>query len=58
MVHFEIGSSKTNRAAIGARIKVVTPTLTVYRTVTSGSSFGANPLRQTIGLAMPHGLTT
>jgi hypothetical protein len=45
---------QTNRAAIGARIKVVTygePPLTVYRHVGSGSSFGANPLRQTIGLA-------
>ncbi|MSQ96909.1 MAG: CRTAC1 family protein [Gemmataceae bacterium] len=55
---------KTNRAAIGARIKVVsTPPsppgrgaggegapLTVHRHVTSGSSFGANPLEQTIGL--------
>ncbi len=43
----------TNCAAIGARIKVVTALkepLTVYRHVTSGSSFGANPLRQTIGL--------
>ena len=45
---------KTNRAAIGARIKVVTDAakpLTVYRHVSSGSSFGANPLQQTIGLA-------
>jgi hypothetical protein len=45
---------KTNRAAIGARIKVVTSgekPLTVYRHVSSGSSFGANPLQQTIGLA-------
>ncbi len=45
--------SKTNRAAIGARIKVVTAgehPLTVHRHVSSGSSFGANPLRQTIGL--------
>jgi hypothetical protein len=44
---------KTNRAAIGARIKVVTagePPRTVHRHVSSGSSFGANPLRQTIGL--------
>jgi ASPIC and UnbV/FG-GAP-like repeat len=44
---------KTNRAAIGARIKVVTasdPPLTVYRHVSSGSSFGANPLEQHIGL--------
>jgi hypothetical protein len=44
---------RTNRAAIGARIKVVTggdAPLTVHRHVTSGSSFGANPLEQTIGL--------
>ena len=45
---------KTNRAAIGARIKVVTAgekPLTVHRHVSSGSSFGANTLQQTIGLA-------
>ena len=45
---------KTNRAAIGARIKVVTAganPLTIHRHVSSGSSFGANPLHQTIGLA-------
>jgi hypothetical protein len=45
---------KTNRAAIGVRIKVVTATenpLTVYRHVSSGSSWGANALQQTIGLA-------
>ena len=44
---------KTNRAAIGARIKVVTAgksPQTIYRWVTSGSSFGGNPLQQTIGL--------
>lgn len=45
---------KTNRPAIGARIKVVTAgkePLTVYRHISSGSSFGANALQQTIGLA-------
>ncbi len=45
---------KTNRAALGARIKVVTAgsePLTIHRHVCSGSSFGANPLQQTIGLA-------
>jgi len=44
---------KTNRAAIGARIKLVTSgnePLTVHRHISSGSSFGANPLQQTIGL--------
>lgn len=45
---------KTNRAAIGARIKVVTDAerpQTIHRHVSSGSSFGANPLEQTIGLS-------
>lgn len=44
---------KTNRAAIGARIKVVTAgdkPLTVQRHISSGSSFGANPMQQTIGV--------
>lgn len=44
---------KTNRAALGARIKIVTaadPPLTIHRHVSTGSSFGANPLEQTIGL--------
>jgi hypothetical protein len=44
---------KTNRAAIGARIKAVTAgdkPLTVHRHVSSGSSFGGNPLQQTLGL--------
>jgi hypothetical protein len=49
----KLAGKKTNRAAIGARIKVVTSganSLTVHRHVSSGSSFGANPLQQTIGL--------
>ena len=45
---------RTNRAAIGARIRCdITENgvkRSVYRTVTGGSSFGANPLRQTLGL--------
>ena len=44
---------QSNRAAIGARIKITTNSDTlpqVYRHVTSGSSFGANPLTQTIGI--------
>jgi hypothetical protein len=44
---------KTNRAAVGARIKVVasgSAPLVVHRHVSSGSSFGANPLEQTIGV--------
>lgn len=46
---------KSNRAAIGARIKVVVQNgnaeRTIHRVVTTGGSFGNNPLRQEIGLA-------
>jgi hypothetical protein len=52
---------KTNRSAIGARIKVVTDAekpLTVHRHVSSGSSFGGNPLQQTIGLAKAKSVAT
>jgi tetratricopeptide (TPR) repeat protein len=46
---------KTNRAAIGARIKVTVENQehgrrSIYRTVGSGGSFGASPLQQHIGL--------
>jgi hypothetical protein len=45
---------KSNRAAIGARIKVTVETAgrprAIYKTVNSGGSFGANPLRQDLGL--------
>jgi hypothetical protein len=52
---------KTNRAAIGARIKVVTKAespLTVHRHISSGSSFGGNPLQQTIGLGKATSVAT
>lgn len=52
---------KTNRAAIGARIKLVTSgpkPQTIYRHVSSGSSFGANPLRQTIGVGKATNIKT
>ena len=45
---------RSNRAAIGARIRVDVVegrrSRTVYKYVNSGGTFGANPLRQTIGL--------
>jgi FG-GAP-like repeat/ASPIC and UnbV len=44
---------KSNRASLGARIKIVTTgnePLTIHRHITTGSSFGGNPLQQTIGL--------
>jgi hypothetical protein len=44
----------SNRSAVGARIKVVAITpageRSIYKTVNSGGSFGANPLRQELGL--------
>lgn len=41
---------KSNRSAIGARIRLDTPTQSFYRVVNSGTSFGDNPLEQHIGL--------
>jgi tetratricopeptide (TPR) repeat protein len=54
-VNLKLVGVKTNRAAIGARIKVTIEnqgkaTRSVYRTVGSGGSFGASPLQQHIGL--------
>jgi hypothetical protein len=52
---------KTNRVAIGARIKVVVASAapnTFYRHVTSGSSFGANTLQQTIGIGKAEKIST
>ncbi len=41
---------KSNRSAIGARVKVVLADRTIYRVVNSGSSFGDTPLELHIGL--------
>ena len=53
-VKLKLMGVKSNRAAIGARIKVTVQTpagrRSIYKTVNSGGSFGANPLRQEIGL--------
>jgi hypothetical protein len=54
-INLKLVGVKTNRAAIGARIKVTVEnqgkaTRSVYRTVGSGGSFGASPLQQHIGL--------
>ena len=44
----------SNRAAVGARIKAVVRTTggerDIYKTVSTGGSFGGSPLRQEIGL--------
>jgi hypothetical protein len=54
-ISLHLVGAKTNRAAIGARIKVTVqnegkPPRSIYRTVGSGGSFGASPLTQHIGL--------
>ncbi len=54
-ISLKLVGTKTNRAAIGARIKVTVenagrPTRSIYRSVGSGGSFGASPLEQHIGL--------
>jgi len=51
----KLTGQRSNRAAIGARIKVVVSDLSggrreIHRVVGSGGSFGASPLRQEIGL--------
>lgn len=51
---------RANRSAVGARIKVAVATKkgprVLYRTVGSGGSFGASPLRQEIGLGDATGI--
>ena len=54
-INLKLVGVKTNRSAIGARIKVTVEnagktTRSIYRTVGSGGSFGASPLEQHIGL--------
>ena len=52
-INVKLVGRKSNRAAIGTRIKAVLdtePPRTLHRWVTSGSSFGANPLEQMLGL--------
>jgi tetratricopeptide (TPR) repeat protein len=54
-INVRLVGTKTNRAAIGAQIKLTVEgedrvRRTIYRTVSSGGSFGANPMEQHIGL--------
>ena len=53
-ISIQLVGTKSNRAAIGARIRLRIrkdgDERSIYRHVNSGGSFGANPLRQTIGL--------
>ncbi len=54
-INLKLVGVKSNRAAVGARIKVTVEnegktTRSIYRTVGSGGSFGASPFEQHIGL--------
>ena len=54
-INLKLVGVKSNRSAIGARIKVTVEnegkgSRSIYRTVGSGGSFGASPLEQHIGL--------
>jgi tetratricopeptide (TPR) repeat protein len=54
-INIKLVGVKSNRAALGTRIKVTVKdeasgTRFIYRTVSSGGSFGASPLAQHIGL--------
>jgi hypothetical protein len=54
-VSVELVGIRSNRSAIGARLRVVVRDAagerrTIWRVVSSGGSFGANPLRQHVGL--------
>lgn len=54
-ITLKLEGRKSNRSALGARIKVNVKTASgdsraVYKTVSSGATFGASPLRQEIGL--------
>lgn len=53
-IKLKLEGVQSNRSAIGARIKITIQeqgrTRSIYKTVNSGGSFGANPLRQEIGL--------
>ena len=60
-MNVKLAGKKSNRAAIGARIEAVTDEVqpvTIHREVTTGSSFGANPLEQMIGVGKAAKLKT
>lgn len=53
-IRVKLEGRKTNRAALGARLKVTVvengKERFIYRTINTGGSFGANPLEQHIGI--------
>jgi hypothetical protein len=59
-ITIQLEGRQSNRPGIGARLKLVTRgpkgPQTIHRTVGTGGSFGANPLRQEIGLGQAEGI--
>ena len=56
-ISIHLVGTRSNRSAIGARVKVVVAAeRSIYRHVTSGGSFGAQPLRQLVGLGKAEGI--
>jgi tetratricopeptide (TPR) repeat protein len=60
-IKIQLSGTKSNRYGIGARIRIDLATesgsRSIYRWVGNGSSFGANPLRQEIGLGKADSIT-
>ncbi len=60
-VKFKLEGTRSNRAAIGARLKVTLATpqgaREIYKTVNSGGSFGSSSLRQELGLGNATAIT-
>lgn len=56
-IHLNLEGSKSNKAAIGTRVHLVTSLgQEIYRTVSQGASFGANSYRLEIGLGEAKGI--
>ena len=49
-INLKLKGVKSNRAAIGARVSLTVDGREIHRTVSSGGSFGANPLELHIGI--------
>jgi hypothetical protein len=61
-IKLKLEGTRSNRAAIGAKIKLAVATPegagAIYKTVNSGGSFGCSPLRQEIGLGNATAITS
>jgi cytochrome oxidase Cu insertion factor (SCO1/SenC/PrrC family)/Cu/Ag efflux protein CusF/tetratricopeptide (TPR) repeat protein len=49
-INIRLSGVKTNRSAIGARVSLMVDGREIHRTVSSGGSFGANPMEMHVGI--------